>query len=228
MLYHNLMPLSRFDFTKTGNYLYDYHLGELKLALDPTDPRHILPSVHPTEKVLDIGCGAGQTLIATCDGRRSYGMDIEMEALQIGQKLTQDVAFTRASAESLPYRSGSFDLVVSRVTLFYTDLPTSFAEIYRVLRPGGRIWITLNDLRRPLRLARRVNTWKAWIWFLYLVMNGLLFHFTGKLVRFPGRGMESFQTDRGVRRALKKIGFEQIEINPRHHFLITAVRPPER
>ncbi len=220
-----MLPESADPFTTTGNPKDDYHLEELRIALDKTDPRHVLPVITSAERVLDIGCGAGQTLIAACGGRRSYGMDTDLDALRLGRTLTGDVAFSCASAERLPFRSQSFDVVISRVTLFYTHLPTSLAEIHRVLKPGGRIWVTLNGVGRPLRLARHVGTWKAWIWFAYVVINSVLFHFTGKLVRFPFHGMESFQTVRGVRRALRKAGFDQIEIHPENHFLTTACRP---
>ena len=121
-----------------GQAQNDYHLGELKIARDPAHPRHILPNIRPGEVALDVGCGAGQTLIVCCPGNRSYGMDIDLDALRFGRTLTSEVLFACASAESLPYPSGYFDVVVSRVTLLYTYLPASLAEIHRVLKPGGR------------------------------------------------------------------------------------------
>ena len=44
----------------------DYHLQELAIANCPADPRHILPPVSASHRwLLDVGCGAGQTLIAS-------------------------------------------------------------------------------------------------------------------------------------------------------------------
>ncbi|HET9073663.1 MAG TPA: class I SAM-dependent methyltransferase [Solirubrobacteraceae bacterium] len=51
-----------------------------------------------------------------------------------------DVSATRADAESLPFADGSFDLVLGHAVLHHLpDLDRSFAEFFRVLRPGGRI-----------------------------------------------------------------------------------------
>lgn len=62
-----------------------YHRGELKVALDPSHPAHILPPGLPrSHAVLDIGCGAGQTLIAAYPDRISYGVDVDVEALKLG------------------------------------------------------------------------------------------------------------------------------------------------
>src|SRR5439155_7116311 len=53
------------------------HLAELKIALDPSDPRRFIPAGIPEHsKVLDVGCGAGQTLIAACEDRHAFGLDI--------------------------------------------------------------------------------------------------------------------------------------------------------
>jgi SAM-dependent methyltransferase len=96
----------------------DYHLGELKVALDPQDPRRILPPSLPrAAKVLDVGCGAGQSLIAAYPDRVAFGIDVDVEALQLGRTLTSSVCFAAARAESLPFESSQFDLVFARVSL---------------------------------------------------------------------------------------------------------------
>jgi len=129
------------------NRSVEYHLAELRIALDPSHPGHILPQVEPHERVLDLGSGAGQTLIAACPGRLSFGLDIDFEALRLGRSFTCEVAFVCGRAEQLPFASESFDLVISRVSLPYTHLRASLSEINRVLRPKGRIWLTLHTFR---------------------------------------------------------------------------------
>ena len=86
---------------------HEYHLSELQVALDPTSPRHILPPrLAPSSKVLDIGCGAGQSLIAAYPDHVSQGLDIDFDALQLGRSLTGCVRFTQGRAEALPSLRG--------------------------------------------------------------------------------------------------------------------------
>jgi SAM-dependent methyltransferase len=204
--------------------LADYHLGELKIALDPSHTAHCLPQVPAEGKVLDIGCGIGQILIATCPGRLSFGIDVDLDALQLGRTLTPQVAFTCAAAEELPFRTGIFDMVISRVSLPYTHIPRALAEIARVLKPGGVVWLTLHSWRIPWKAAKSAN-WRGRFFFVYVVLNSLLFHATQRLFHLPKRNHESFQTRAGMMRALQRAGFEQISIEIQtRHFVATANR----
>ena len=204
--------------------LADYHLQELRIALDPRHPAHCQPEVPAQAEVLDIGCGAGQTLIAACAGRRSFGVDVDLSALRLGMSLTQQVAFTCAAAEELPFRAGVFDLIISRVAIPYTHIPRALAEIARVLKPEGVVWLTLHSWRIPWECAHRAQ-WRGRVFFAYVVLNSLLFHATQRLFRFPKGGYESFQTKSGMIRALRRAGFEQISIEIRPpHFIVTAKR----
>ena len=142
--------------------------------------------------------------------------------MRFGRTLTQAVAFSAASAELLPFRSESFDVVIARVSLPYTRLSNSLAEIYRVLRPGGRFWTTLHPIDIPWKQATHAN-WKGWIFFGYVVTNGLLFHATGRQFRFRGR-MESFQTSGGVTRELSRLGFKNIRDSKGRFFVVEAVK----
>jgi ubiquinone/menaquinone biosynthesis C-methylase UbiE len=198
-----------------------YHQAELKIALDRSHPSHILPPPLPIgQVVMDIGCGAGQTLIAAYPDRVSFGVDIDQGALELGRSLTDNVRFVRARAERLPWSDARFDLVTSRVSLSYTDMSASLREIHRVLRPGGKIWMTLHPLSLVWNQAKRGN-YKGWIFFLYILLNSAMFHFTGKQCPFVGR-FESFQTEYGMLKALKKSGFDDIHVDRGQHFVITA------
>lgn len=106
-----------------------YHRAELKIALDPSQPDHLVPPPLPrSERVLDIGCGAGQTLIAAYSDRVSFGLDIDLDVLKLGRSLTDDVCFVCGKAESLPWPSGQFDMVIARVSLPYTSGSPSWAS----------------------------------------------------------------------------------------------------
>jgi ubiquinone/menaquinone biosynthesis C-methylase UbiE len=136
----------------------EYHLGELAIALDPKHPSHVLPPIAPeVKRVLDIGCGAGQTLIAACPDRDCVGVDVDPAALRLGRTLAQPIRFVAARAESLPFSNARFDLVIARVSLPYTNIPRALAEIHRVLAPGGRVWMTLHRLRFAWRHVKAAD-----------------------------------------------------------------------
>ena len=199
----------------------DYHREELKIALDPSHPAHILPPPLPcSRRVLDIGCGAGQTLIAAYPDRVSFGLDVDLDALKLGRSFSDRVCFVCGKAESLPWPNEQFDMVIARVSLCHTDISASLKEIHRVLSKGGELWITLVPFSYSWRKAKSSN-YRGRIFFAYIVLNSICFHFTQKQFPFLGR-YESFQTERGISQALVKNGFDGISISRGKHFLVTA------
>jgi len=207
------------------------HLAELRVALTLDDPRRIMPAIPAgCRRVLDVGCGAGQTLIGSDlePGVVACGTDCDVAALQLGRQLTERVTFVCAAGERLPFRSASFDLVISRVALPYMHVPTALAEMRRVLVPGGRLWLVLHPLSMALRelvAAARTRRVKAVLGRLWVLTNGLTLHAFGTLLRLPfaRARCESFQTTRAMRRALRP-GFQQIEIRRGTFFVVTATR----
>ena len=207
----------------------DYHLRELAIARSPDDPRHVMPVILPRHRhILDIGCGAGQTFIASdlAPGVQATGLDVDMEALLLGRELTQRVAFIAGQAEHLPFTDASFDLVLSPVTLPLTYVPAAVREIGRVTAPGGDLWLVLHSLDKTvhdLRASLRSGQWKRAVYRSYVLANGALFHATGRLAPSPQGGhYESFQTNAGVRRELQRAGFENIVAVRGRHFVVTA------
>jgi ubiquinone/menaquinone biosynthesis C-methylase UbiE len=76
-------------------------------------------------------------------------------------RLGLDVRAARADAESLPFASESFDLVLGHAVLHHLpDLQRAFEEFYRVLRPGGRIVFAGEPSRTGDRLAS-IPKWGA-------------------------------------------------------------------
>jgi len=198
-----------------------YHLGELKVAQDPSHPAHILPPAMPiTSRILDVGCGAGQSLLAAYPQQLTFGIDIDLAALRLGRTLTQRVAFACAQAEALPFRAGAFDLVLARVTLPYTEIGPSLREMRRVLKPGGGLWLTLHPFAVAWEQAK-ASGWKGKPFFAYVLLNSALFHLVQRQFAYFGK-CESFQTEDGIRRALQRAGFCDIVIERNRHFLVTA------
>lgn len=208
-----------------------YHLRELQIAQDPAAKEHILPQIASIDtKILDIGCGAGQTLIASnlTPEQSAIGVDIDAEALALARKLTTSIAFARARAESLPFPNESFHLVVSRVALPYTNIPQAAREIGRVLKRGGRCWLVLHPMSMTMHhfvsnLCRAEI--KGAVFQLYVLLNGLCLHFFGRQFPFvfnPSRPFESSQTRRGMERVLRASGLAEVAVLRDRHFVVMA------
>jgi ubiquinone/menaquinone biosynthesis C-methylase UbiE len=199
-----------------------YHLGELRIAQDPRNPDRILPPpVAPGTRVLDVGCGGGQTLAVAYPDLESFGVDIDFAAVAFGkEQIAPKVQFTVGRAEQLPFADAQFDLVIARVSLAYTNIPNSLGEIRRVMKPGGKLWMVLHTFSVPWASAKKSN-WKGKIFFAYIVLNSLALHFLGRVASLLGR-YESFQTGRGMKRVLNRGGFTDIAIERGRHFVITA------
>jgi arsenite methyltransferase len=108
-----------------------------------------LGSVRIGESVLDLGCGAGfDTLVAAqrvgLKGR-VVGIDLSPEMLAIARAgLTEagfpQVEFCEGPVEALSFPAASFDVALSNGVLnLIPDKPAALREIFRVLRPGGRL-----------------------------------------------------------------------------------------
>ena len=193
------------------------------MAQNPSHPAHILPPPLPARsRVLDVGCGAGQTLIAAYPEQFCVGVDVDSDALVLGRIWSNTIQFACAQAEALPFRNNEFDCVMARVSLAYTDLARSLPEIARVLKPSGLFWAVLHPAAIPLATARAGGI-KAWVFFAYIACNSFLFHLLGRNFRFGNR-CESFQTGGGMQRALRSHGFTNVEISHGRHFVVQARR----
>jgi SAM-dependent methyltransferase len=213
-----------------------YHLEELAIARRLGDARRVMPTVEPGQRrVLDVGCGAGQTLIASgcADGRLACGVDLDLHALRLGRQLSQAIRFVGARGEALPFRSGSFDLVICRVALPYMDVVSALAEFARVSRPGAALWLALHpvgmavsDLLDHLRRLRL----KAAAGRLLVIANTIRIHLGGGPFRSASgrRPAESCQTGRGITRDLSRAGYEQVELRRRDRFFIATARKAGR
>lgn len=108
-----------------------------------------LGAPRPGETVLDLGCGAGvdSALAARRVGPtgRVLGVDVTVEMVEKARTNAAavgvaNVAFHHGEADRLPAADGSVDLVISNgVFNLCLDKPKVLAEVYRVLKPGGRL-----------------------------------------------------------------------------------------
>jgi ubiquinone/menaquinone biosynthesis C-methylase UbiE len=119
-----------------------------------TPYRHILSAANITaqDRVLDLGCGLGNILIALGEridfAHPPAGVDVSPDLIRIGEReiaqagLGGRISLQVAPATRLPFEEGAFDVVLTSHVLKHLDdeaLLTSFREVVRVLRPGGRL-----------------------------------------------------------------------------------------
>jgi ubiquinone/menaquinone biosynthesis C-methylase UbiE len=117
-----------------------------------------LANIKPGESVLDVGCGTG-SLTLTAESQagpegRVHGIDASPEMIAAAQKRASrsgsQVVFELGLIEKLAFPDATFDVVISRLAIHHLpdDLKRrGFAEILRVLKPGGHVLIA--DFRPP-------------------------------------------------------------------------------
>ena len=138
-----------------------------RTLIDTIDPR-------PGEAILDVGCGSGalDRLLAARLGPANpiTATDLNPFLLREAGTLAAaegavGISFQQANAETLPFPDASFDCAFSITVFEECDADKALAEIFRVMRPGGRAGIVVRaidvpqwwNLDLPIDLRTRAN-----------------------------------------------------------------------
>ena len=130
-----------------------------------------LGSLEAGERVLDLGCGSGtDTLIAAQmvgPAGSVTGIDMTPEMLAkargaVAEAGVANVELLEAEAERLPFPGASFDVVISNGVIdLIPDKDAVFAEIFRMLSPGGRMQVADVTIQTPVSEEgrRKIDLW---------------------------------------------------------------------
>lgn len=207
----------------------DYHLHELAIATAAGHERRSLPVLPARcERVLDVGCGIGQTLVALgLDSTvEAHGVDIDAAAIAFGCQRFPRLRLQVSPGERLPFPDAHFDLLMCRVALPYMHIPTALGEFSRVLRDGGSLWLAIHPLRmfrRDLVREVRARSVKGLVYRLYAMLNSALLLF-GVQIRYPlnRARIESYQWRPALSAALRRAGFTNDRMWFEHGNALTA------
>lgn len=95
-------------------------------------------------RLLDAGCGAGRVMaLLAAAGNRVTGIDVSLRALEKARAHSSAGTVAGVLDSSLPFADETFDTVFSSEVIEHLlDVPTALAEMRRVLRPGGRLFLS--------------------------------------------------------------------------------------
>lgn len=135
---------------------------------------HHALGAKPGEAILDVGCGPGffvaELLEHVGTAGSVVGVDRSPQMLAIAARRCagyRNITLHEADATSLPVERASFDRALSVQVLEYVpDVVAALAELYRAVRPGGRVLVWDIDWRtvswhshNPARMARVLQAW---------------------------------------------------------------------
>lgn len=120
----------------------------------------------PGHRILDIGCGTGTLTMML---KRAFpdstiiGVDIDPKVLALAKRKTAKarlvVEYHEASATSLPFADGYFDSAVTSLMVHHlqrNDKQAFLAEVFRILKPGGILYLT--DFGMPRTALTRATS----------------------------------------------------------------------
>ncbi|MBU0707409.1 methyltransferase domain-containing protein [Patescibacteria group bacterium] len=166
--------------------------------------------VEPGMKILDVGCGNGRLTKIFGNVKVDYtGLDASSRMVEQANKLSPEYDFQVGDILSLPFTNQEFDIVFSILMLH--QIPTNelrekaVGQIHRVLKPGGRLILTVWNLwRQKYRAKLRMTNLKKFFGLTKLDKNDIL-------IPWRDSGVEQYYhafTQEELRDLLANTGFQ--------------------
>lgn len=210
-LHNERSPLFKKDYSDDLSRYYSnafkYGRKKIELAL-----LSFLDNLTNGNRILDVGSGTGYFL--NLMHKRQYhcvGIDLSTNMVIKSMATYPDISVQIADARRLPFLDYSFDAVVSIETMrYFSNRDLFLKELFRVIRPGGRIFITA----APLLSTNTYGIFNTLCRFLNL--KALVSCF------------QSFETVGSFKRRLEMVGFQDISIRGYFfgpYFLLDKIQP---
>ena len=115
-------------------------------------PVAFLAAAAPKPRLLDLGCGLGRT-IAALEPRADWAVGLDLSHFALLQAQSAGRKVSQASCAALPFASATFDGIFMRDVLDLIPAQQTGAvltELVRVLRPGGRVVVSVMNWNHPI------------------------------------------------------------------------------
>ena len=139
---------------------YDSYMRKMTFGRERTlrETTVSLAQVKPGDCILEVGCGTGTLTLAAKrqagPSGKAFGIDVIPGMIELSQRkaaqANEDVTFQLGSIDDIPFSANQFDVVMCSFMIFHMSEMVrrkGIAEIYRVLKPQGRLLVL--DLALP-------------------------------------------------------------------------------
>lgn len=174
-----------------------------------------LVALGESEQALDVCCGTGDLIVRLAKGGgRVGGVDMNRAMLNVARRrlAKRNIAQSRlyqADALQLPFGDGQFDVVTIAYGLRnLADYKIGLQEIFRVLKPGGRLAIL--DFGKPPNRFLRGLYYQYLRW--ALPVFGWLFCGSASAYAYILDSLEKYPAQSGVKDMLDEIGFSSVNV----------------
>ena len=152
-MFFNVLADATRPYSRLESFVYDSFISPAMGAFYENVLAEIPDTMPEGSEILDVGCGGGQLIRFLAEKRpryRFYGIDLSAQQVKRASKRLapfEGRAFVQeASAMSLPFPKGKFDMVLSMGSIkHWPDKRKGLSECLRVTKPGGRVAVSEAD-----------------------------------------------------------------------------------